>query len=85
MTPAEAVARYKERIPAAVSRVKALPAESFAREIDFFGTKMPAVVVLSVVVRHTAHHRGQLSTYLRAMGGKVPSIYGPSADTVAVA
>ncbi len=26
------------------------------------------------------HHRGQLSTYLRAMGGKVPSIYGPSAD-----
>ncbi len=26
------------------------------------------------------HHRGQLSTYLRAMGAKVPSIYGPSAD-----
>lgn len=26
------------------------------------------------------HHRGQLSTYLRAMGSKVPSIYGPSAD-----
>ena len=27
------------------------------------------------------HHRGQLSTHLRPMGGKVPSIYGPSADT----
>ncbi len=26
------------------------------------------------------HHRGQLTTYLRAMGSKVPSIYGPSAD-----
>jgi len=26
------------------------------------------------------HHRGQLSTYLRPMGAKVPSIYGPSAD-----
>jgi uncharacterized damage-inducible protein DinB len=26
------------------------------------------------------HHRGQLSTYLRPMGGKVPCIYGPSAD-----
>jgi uncharacterized damage-inducible protein DinB len=26
------------------------------------------------------HHRGQLSAYLRAMGGKVPSIYGPSGD-----
>ena len=27
------------------------------------------------------HHRGQLATYLRAMGAYVPSIYGPSADT----
>jgi uncharacterized damage-inducible protein DinB len=26
------------------------------------------------------HHRGQLSTYLRAMGSTVPQIYGPSAD-----
>jgi len=29
------------------------------------------------------HHRGQLSTYIRPMGGKVPSIYGPSADAAA--
>jgi uncharacterized damage-inducible protein DinB len=27
------------------------------------------------------HHRGQMSTYLRPMGAKVPSIYGPTADT----
>jgi uncharacterized damage-inducible protein DinB len=27
------------------------------------------------------HHRGQLSTYIRPMGGKVPSIYGPSGDS----
>jgi hypothetical protein len=27
------------------------------------------------------HHRGQLSTHLRPMGGRVPSIYGPSADS----
>lgn len=26
------------------------------------------------------HHRGQLSAYLRPMGGKVPAIYGPSGD-----
>jgi len=26
------------------------------------------------------HHRGQLSVYLRPMGGKVPAIYGPSRD-----
>jgi uncharacterized damage-inducible protein DinB len=27
------------------------------------------------------HHRGQLSVYIRPMGGQVPSIYGPSADS----
>jgi uncharacterized damage-inducible protein DinB len=27
------------------------------------------------------HHRGQLATYIRPMGGKVPAIYGPSADS----
>lgn len=27
------------------------------------------------------HHRGQLTAYLRPMGGKVPSTYGPTADT----
>jgi uncharacterized damage-inducible protein DinB len=27
------------------------------------------------------HHRGQLSTYIRPMGGQVPSIYGPSGDS----
>ena len=26
------------------------------------------------------HHRGQITTYLRAMGGKVPAVYGPSGD-----
>jgi uncharacterized damage-inducible protein DinB len=34
-----------------------------------------------MAVRHSVHHRGQLATYLRPMGGSVPSIYGPSADT----
>ena len=26
------------------------------------------------------HHRGQLTVYIRPMGGKVPGVYGPSAD-----
>ena len=29
---------------------------------------------------HSTHHRGQLAAYLRAMGSKVPPIYGDSAD-----
>ena len=31
-------------------------------------------------ISHWAHHRGQMSVYLRLMGAKVPSLYGPSAD-----
>ena len=33
-----------------------------------------------IMLLDAIHHRGQLSTYIRPMGGKVPSIYGPSAD-----
>lgn len=35
-----------------------------------------------MLLMDAVHHRGQLSTYLRPMGGTVPSIYGPSADTM---
>lgn len=42
---------------------------------------MPASALLwAGVLFHQIHHRGQLSVYIRMMGGKVPSIYGPSAD-----
>ena len=36
--------------------------------------------LLWIALFDTVHHRGQLTTYIRPMGGKVPSIYGPSAD-----
>ena len=29
---------------------------------------------------HSAHHRGQMTVYLRLLGSKVPSVYGPTAD-----
>ena len=84
LTPADATTRYQERIPAAATRVRALSGDELLREVDLFGmVKMPAVAFLSLMQRHSAHHRGQLSSYLRAMGGKVPEIYGPTADTVA--
>jgi uncharacterized damage-inducible protein DinB len=31
-------------------------------------------------INHWAHHRGQMTVYLRLLGAKVPSVYGPSAD-----
>jgi uncharacterized damage-inducible protein DinB len=40
----------------------------------------PRQVVLRDTLNHLAHHRGQLTVYLRLLGRPVPSIYGPSAD-----
>jgi uncharacterized damage-inducible protein DinB len=37
-------------------------------------------IVLRELHTHLAHHRGQLTVYLRLLGAKVPAIYGPSAD-----
>jgi uncharacterized damage-inducible protein DinB len=40
----------------------------------------PRYVVLRDTFNHLAHHRGQLTVYLRLNDAAVPSIYGPSAD-----
>jgi uncharacterized damage-inducible protein DinB len=40
----------------------------------------PRHVVISDAFTHLAHHRGQLTVYLRLNGAAVPSVYGPSAD-----
>jgi uncharacterized damage-inducible protein DinB len=40
----------------------------------------PRYVVLRDTMNHLAHHRGQLTVYLRLVGSTVPAIYGPSAD-----
>src|SRR3954470_9775380 len=40
----------------------------------------PRHIVLRDTLNHLAHHRGQLTVYLRLTGSMVPSVYGPSAD-----
>jgi len=40
----------------------------------------PRHVVLRDTINHLAHHRGQLTVYLRLLDRPVPAIYGPSAD-----
>jgi len=40
----------------------------------------PRSIVIADTFTHLAHHRGQLTVYLRLNGNKVPSVYGPSAD-----
>lgn len=82
MSAADAVARYKEKVPAALARVRAMSGENLGKVIDLFGViQAPGINFLAMTIKHSVHHRGQLSTYLRPMGGKVPGIYGPSADS----
>jgi uncharacterized damage-inducible protein DinB len=79
--PAEVLAWYNTNLPAGLEKVKKLSGAQLAKEISLGGVfNLPAVSYLDFLIRHTVHHRGQLSVYLRPMGAKVPSIYGGSAD-----
>jgi uncharacterized damage-inducible protein DinB len=40
----------------------------------------PRWEMIQDTLNHWAHHRGQMTVYLRLMGAKVPALYGPSAD-----
>ena len=63
-------------------RVAALTADQLLKIVDFRGiSQLPAVIYLHTASIHSIHHRGQLSTYLRPMGAKVPAIYGESYDS----
>jgi uncharacterized damage-inducible protein DinB len=67
-----------------LEKVRALSAEQLVRMVDFRGMfQRPAWFFLQFGLLHAVHHRGQLSTYLRPMGGKVPAIYGESYDSAA--
>jgi uncharacterized damage-inducible protein DinB len=82
MTPADGVAQYQAKLPVALARVRAMSPEQLTHVIDLFGMiQLPAVDFIALALKHSVHHRGQLSSYIRPMGGRVPSIYGPSANT----
>jgi uncharacterized damage-inducible protein DinB len=75
---------YKKTFPEKLAVLRRMPAETMTETIDFFGAmKMPRAQWVGFANNHSIHHRGQLAAYLRAMGSKVPNIYGPSADAEA--
>jgi uncharacterized damage-inducible protein DinB len=59
--------------------------EQFGETVKFFVAPktigdIPKLNFLWMLLHDQIHHRGQFSIYLRMAGGKVPSIYGPTAD-----
>ncbi len=72
---------YAERYAKNVAQLQALSPEKLVKIVDFRGMmQLPAIAYVDFALRHSIHHRGQLSMYLRPMGAKVPSIYGESYD-----
>jgi uncharacterized damage-inducible protein DinB len=85
-TVEDVVAYYKKEFPAHLQQVRDMPAEKLVAVVDFFGLfQWPNASYLGFANNHSIHHRGQLAAYLRAMGSKVPAIYGGSADEPMVA
>jgi uncharacterized damage-inducible protein DinB len=80
-TPQDILSWYDAGMAVGQAKVSAMSGEQLANSVSFFNVfNYPAVVYLNFMIKHSVHHRGQLSAYLRAMGSKVPSIYGGSAD-----
>jgi uncharacterized damage-inducible protein DinB len=80
-TSAELVAWYDANMKRGAARVAAMTPEQLMTPINFFNVfNLPAVLYLGFLNNHSIHHRGELATYLRPMGSKVPSIYGGSYD-----
>jgi len=82
---AEVVASFERNAQAVTDRIAKLDEKGWAKEGQFLMAGAPPWkdTIENFVwgmFFDAIHHRGQLSTYLRPMGGKVPSIYGPSAD-----
>ncbi len=80
-TPGQVADWYTANAGAALDRCAAMTAEQASQTVDFMGVfQQPAAGFVTMAMNHSIHHRGQLSSYLRPMGAKVPAIYGMSAD-----
>jgi uncharacterized damage-inducible protein DinB len=77
---AELAAQYTEKGTDLIAKIRGLSGEHLAKDVQFYHMTLANVEYLQFMQKHSVHHRGQLSTYLRPMGAKVPSIYGGSAD-----
>jgi len=80
-TSGDVVSWYDENIKRGIARVADMTPEQLLTAVEFFGVfNLPAVLYLGFLNNHSIHHRGELATYLRPMGSKVPAIYGGSYD-----
>ncbi|HEY6307986.1 MAG TPA: DinB family protein [Candidatus Angelobacter sp.] len=80
LTPAGFCARNKDLCQPRLQRLAVCDQDWWLEEVPFFDVRRQRIWVFWRRLLHTAHHRTQLSVYLRLLGRKVPSSYGPTAD-----
>jgi uncharacterized damage-inducible protein DinB len=61
--------------------LRSMPDPWFEGETAFFDVRRSRAWILVRRIAHSAHHRGQLTMYLRTLGHSLYSTYGPTADT----
>src|SRR5215831_3179069 len=64
-----------------LERLRSMSEAWFEEETKFFDVARSRAWILVRRIAHSAHHRGQLTTYLRTLGHTLYSTYGPTADT----
>jgi uncharacterized damage-inducible protein DinB len=79
-TPAQLLAWQDENFANATAKLAACSPDALLKTVSFAIFSFTAITYLGLMSSHSIHHRGQLSTYLRPMGSKIPRIYGGSAD-----
>ncbi|MBS1918875.1 MAG: hypothetical protein JST17_01340 [Bacteroidetes bacterium] len=76
----ELIADFQSETSKVIDLIQKSGNEILNKQVQFAGVNFEGGNFAMMMLFDQIHHRGQLSVYIRMIGGKVPSIYGPSAD-----
>ncbi len=75
------IEKYEQDAGKRLALLRDKPDSWWVETAQFFDVPRSRAWVMTRRMTHSAHHRGQLIVYLRLLGLRVPSVYGPTADT----
>jgi uncharacterized damage-inducible protein DinB len=71
---------YEKASKSVLEQVKTWTDADLDTEVNMYGENWSKGTILSVLIKHEAHHRGQLTVLMRLNGLSVPGVYGPSKE-----
>lgn len=78
---AQIVSTYEETSRSVMSEITTKWNDAaLLEEHDIFGETWPNGLTLEAMLRHEAHHRGQITVLMRQAGLAVPGVYGPARE-----